>query len=126
MPTPTTTGVPDVNVERWLDTLVTLSAGAPDVNIQSTDDIALSTTQKSDVNTEVLDVLDTDTFVELGAVPAATSTLVDKINWIFALARNKITQTSTTLTLRDDADAGDIAASTVSDAAGTATRGEFT
>lgn len=37
VPTPTTTGVPDVNVERWLDTLVTLGAGAPDVNVQSMD-----------------------------------------------------------------------------------------
>lgn len=37
VPTPTTTGVPDVNVERWLDTLVTLSASTPDVNVQSMD-----------------------------------------------------------------------------------------
>ncbi len=37
VPAPTTTGVPDVNVERWLDTLVTLGAGAPDVNVQSMD-----------------------------------------------------------------------------------------
>ncbi|MHA2067291.1 MAG: hypothetical protein ACXABY_23230 [Candidatus Thorarchaeota archaeon] len=37
VPTPTTTGVPDVNVERWLDTLVTLGAGAPDVNVASMD-----------------------------------------------------------------------------------------
>jgi len=48
VPAPSTTGVPDVNVERWLDTLVTLSASTPDVNIQSTDDIALSTTQKAE------------------------------------------------------------------------------
>jgi hypothetical protein len=37
VPTPTTTGVPDVNVERWSDTLVTLGAGAPDVNVASMD-----------------------------------------------------------------------------------------
>ena len=37
VPTPTTTGVPDVNVERWLDTLVTLGGGAPDVNVASMD-----------------------------------------------------------------------------------------
>ncbi len=37
VPAPTTAGVPDVNVERWLDTLVTLSASTPDVNVQSLD-----------------------------------------------------------------------------------------
>jgi len=37
VPAPTTTGVPDVNIERWLDTLVTLGAGAPDVNVASMD-----------------------------------------------------------------------------------------
>lgn len=41
-----------VNVLRWLGTSVTLSSGAPDVNIQSTDNIDLSTTQKASVNTE--------------------------------------------------------------------------
>ena len=37
VPTPTTAGVPDVNVERWLDTLVTLSGALPDVNVEAMD-----------------------------------------------------------------------------------------
>ena len=37
VPAPTTTGVPDVNVERWLDTLVTLSGALPDVNVEAMD-----------------------------------------------------------------------------------------
>ena len=41
-----------VDVGSWLGTAVTLSASAPDVNIQSTDDIDLSATQKASVNTE--------------------------------------------------------------------------
>jgi len=79
VPTPTTAGVPDVNVERWLDTLVTLSASAPDVNIQSTDDIDLSATQKTSVNTEVdtaLTDINLDHFVGtasgIPALPAGT------------------------------------------------------
>ena len=36
-PTPTTAGVPDGNVERWLDTLVTLSGALPDVNVEAMD-----------------------------------------------------------------------------------------
>jgi hypothetical protein len=90
-------------------------------------DIAgLNDVSTAQVNAEVLDVLNVDTFAELAAVPAATSTIVDKLNWLFALARNKITQTSTTQTLRNDADGGNIATSTVSDDATTYTRGEFT
>lgn len=85
----------------------------------------LGATAKSDVNAEVLDVLATDTFAEAGAVPAATSTLKDKINWLFALARNKITQTATTQTLRNDADSGSISTSAVSDDGTTFTRAEW-
>lgn len=84
-----------------------------------------TTAAKAEINTEVLDVLTTDTFAEPGAVPAATSSLKDKINWLFALARNKITQTATTQTLRNDADDADIATSTVSDDGTTFTRGEW-
>lgn len=40
------------DVGRWLGTAVTVGNSAPDVNIASTDDIALSTTQKANVNTE--------------------------------------------------------------------------
>jgi len=79
----------------------------------------------SQVNAQVLDVLQTDTFAEPSGVVAATSSLKDKICWLFALARNKITQTSTTQSLRNDADDDDIATSTVSDDGTTATRGEF-
>lgn len=77
------------------------------------------------VNTEVLDVLTVDTFTEIAAVPAATSTLKDKLNWLFGLARNKITQTATTQTLRNDADDATIATSTVSDDGTTFTKGQF-
>lgn len=77
------------------------------------------------VNDEVLDVLAVDTFAEPSSVPAATSTLKDKINWLFALARNKVTQTSTTQTLRNAADSASVATSTLSDDGSTLTRGEW-
>lgn len=77
------------------------------------------------VNAEVVDCLNVDTYAEPASVPAATSTLVDKIKWLFALARNKITQTATTQTLRNDADSANVATSTVSDDGTTFTRGEF-
>jgi hypothetical protein len=87
---------------------------------------SLGATAKSDVNAEVLDVLATDTFAEVSAVPAATSTLKDKINWMFAMARNKLTSSATTKVLRNDADSADIATSSNGESGGTFTRGEWT
>lgn len=46
------------------------------------------------VNAQVLDVLAVDTFTEITAPPAATSSLKDKITWLFMYARNKVTQTA--------------------------------
>ena len=37
VPAPTTTGILDVNTERWADTLVTLSGALPDVNVEAMD-----------------------------------------------------------------------------------------
>lgn len=97
---------------------LTITGGSVNVN-------SLGATAKSEVNTEILDVLTVDTFAEPGSVPSATATLKDKIGWMQALARNKITQTSTTQTLRNDADGANISQSTVGDDGTTFTRGKF-
>ena len=55
--------------------------------------------------------------------PASLRTIAQ---FLGALSRNKITQTSTTQTLRNDADSGTIATSTQSDDGSTFTRNEFT
>jgi hypothetical protein len=54
-----------------------------------------------------------------------TDTLAGKVDWLTALSRNKITQTATVQSLRNDADSADIASAAVSDDATTFTRGEF-
>lgn len=86
---------------------------------------ALENLSAAEVNAEVDTALVTTTYAEPGSVPAATASLKDKIGWLFALDRNKLTQTSTTKTLRNDADSGNIATSAVSDDGTTATRGEY-
>lgn len=87
---------------------------------------ARSAATPAQVNAEVLDVLTVDTFAEPAALPAATSTIKDKLNWLFALGRNKITLTAPGVqTLRNDADSGTIATSTAVDSAGTTTRPEW-
>jgi hypothetical protein len=62
---------------------------------------------------------------ELASVPAVNGTVLQALEWIFLLARNKITQTATTQTLRNDADNANLSTSTVSDDGTTFTRGEW-
>jgi hypothetical protein len=75
------------------------------------------------VNAEMLDVLVTDTHAEV-TIPAATASIKDMIHYTFSRVRNKTTQTATTLTLRNDADSGDLGSATVSDDGTTFTKGE--
>lgn len=116
-------------IQNGLATATNLAtvAGYIDTEIQSiiAAIAALNDLSVADVNAQVLDVLITDTFAEPSSPPAATSSIKDKINWVAALARNKITQTATTTTLRNDADSGNIATSTVSDNGTTFTKGEW-
>ncbi len=79
----------------------------------------------ADVNAQVVDALNVDTYAEPGSIPAATASLVAKIGLLAAIARNKLTQTATTHTLRNDGDSGNIGTATVSDDATTFTRGEY-
>jgi hypothetical protein len=62
---------------------------------------------------------------ESSAVPAATATPLQKLNFLATIARNKITQTSTTQLLRNDADTATIGTATVSDDGTTGIRGKF-
>lgn len=65
------------------------------------------------------------TMTELAAVPGVTASVLEALQWVFLLSRNKITQTATTQTLRNDADSADIATSAVSDDGTTFERAEF-
>lgn len=57
---------------------------------------------------------------------AGGSGFEEVLAWLLALSRNKITQTDTTTTLRNDADSATLSTSTVSSDGTTFTRGEFT
>jgi len=117
----------DTNVDAILvDTGTTLPAQiTSDTDAIDTAIAALNDLSAAQVNAEVVDVIRTDTLAELGAVPAAASTLADKINWLFMLARNQLEQTSTTATLRADNGATAVATAAVSDNATTAQRNEW-
>jgi len=91
-------------------------------------DAAISTrATPAQVNTEVLDVLNTDTFAEPGQeAPPATTTLVKKIGYLYKAFRNKIIATDSQISLyADDTTTVDQKA-THSDDGTTYTRNEFT
>ena len=87
---------------------------------------SLAAQAKTDVNTEVLDVINVDTYTEPGQeAPPVTTTIQKKVSYLYKFMRNKVTQTSTTLSVfADDASTVDQKA-TVSDDGTTYTRGEI-
>jgi hypothetical protein len=86
---------------------------------------SLNNLSAAQVNAEVVDALATDTYAELGAVPAATASLKDKITWLYMLARNERRTTATTDVVRNDANSSDVGTSTMSENGTTFTRGEY-
>jgi hypothetical protein len=75
------------------------------------------------VNAQVLDVLSVDTFGELGSPPAATSSLKDKLVWLFMWARNKATATSSQRKLFADDATTIVSTETITDDGTTFTKG---
>lgn len=104
--------------------LATSQAAADDATLAAI--AALNNLSAAQVNAEVLDVLNTDTFAEPAqGAPAATATLAAKINYLYKAWRNKKTQTATELSIfADDATTVDHKA-TVSDDGTTTTVGEI-
>lgn len=102
---------------------ISLSSGL--VALAAAQQVQLNAQGKADVNAEVLDVLNTDTFAEPGqeAMPA-TTTLVKKIGYLYKALRNKITNDGSTVKLYND-DGTTVAQKwPISDASGTVTRDE--
>jgi hypothetical protein len=78
------------------------------------------------VNAEVLDVLNVDTFAEPGQeAPPATTTLVKKIGYLYKAFRNRITQDASTLRLFNDAGTVVDQKATTADDGTTYTRGKI-
>ena len=119
---------------RSVDVTATGTAGIDWANVEGqTTAVTLSSTTVNDLTTKTgyalsaagVDAIYDEAMTESGGVPAVSASFRDAWRWIFALARNKITQTATTQTLRNDADAGNIATAAVSDDGTTATRAEW-
>jgi len=113
------TDVLQVDVTQLLGTawLTPGTAGTPDVNAKLISaDAATADNLQTAFQT---------TLAEAAAVPAANASLWAKINFLFLKARNKSTQTATTLLVKADDGTTTVATSTVSDDGTTYTRGEL-
>ena len=110
-----------------IDTGTTIPAQiVSEVNAVQSDIAALNDISAASVNAEVVDALNTDTYAEPGqGVPAATTSLAAKINYLYKFLRNKKTQTATDLKVFDDAGTTVDHKSTVSDNGTTFTKGEI-
>lgn len=87
---------------------------------------ALNDLSTVEVNAEIVDALNADTYAEPGqGTPSATATLAAKIGYLYKAFRNRLTQTTTTLSIYDDAGAVVDQKATVSDDGTTYTRGEI-
>ena len=115
-----------VSVTHWSGTAVAApdTAGYPKVTLKSgtgTGEVSLSSGLVSLPATG----LDLVVCAEPASPPALTANLRTALSWLLTLARNKITQTSTTTLVRNDADSGTIGTSTVSDDGTTFIRGKY-
>lgn len=63
---------------------------------------ALNDLSAAEVNAEVLDVLNTDTFGEPTGVPPATASIVTKLGYVYMKDRNRVDVTATDKTFYDD------------------------
>jgi hypothetical protein len=87
---------------------------------------SLAAQAKTDVNNEVVDALNVDVYTEPGqGAPAVSISLAAKIGYLYKAFRNKITQTSTTLSIFDDSGAVVDHKATVTDDGSVYTRSEI-
>lgn len=84
-----------------------LAAIDSDVGIVGSAVAGLNDLSAAQVNAEVLDVLNTDTFAEPTGVPPAAASLAQKLGTLYMMARNKVTVTATKKIYYDDGDAAE-------------------
>lgn len=110
----------------WTVAVRVLTAGTNIVLAKGTGITGFNDLSAAQVNTEVVDVLDTNTSGEPAqGAPPVTASIRTKLDWIFTWIRNKKDNDGTTTKLYADDGATVVAKQTTSDAAGTSTVNEW-
>ncbi len=110
----------------WSTTTRILTAGTNIVLAKGTGVTGFNDISSAQVNAEVVDGLNVDTYAEPGqGAPGATISLAAKINYLYKAWRNKKTQTATLYTLFNDAETVADQKATHSDDGTTYTSGEI-
>jgi hypothetical protein len=117
--------VADSTFER-IKTIDDAYTAARAAKIDNLDAAVTTRATPAQVNTEVLDVMAVDTYAEPGAgAPPVTSTLAQKLTWLFTAWRNKQTSTDAVRTLYADNGSTEVAKSSIGETAGLFTRDEW-
>lgn len=96
-----------VDTDTTIPALIVSETNAVQADIAAVDVNVLTRATPADVNAQVLDVLNVDTFAEPTGVPPATSTLQQKISRVYMALRNGVTVTASDKTFLDDGGAGE-------------------
>jgi len=102
---------------RMAEASIDTTGGAVDTVTAVTNDVGITAT--------AVNLIWDEAMTETTGAPAVTASFREGLKWMFALSRNKLLQTATLTTLRNDADGGDLATSVVADDATTYTRNEW-
>jgi len=102
---------------RMAEASIDTTGGAVDTVTAVTNDVGITAT--------AVNLIWDEAMTETTGAPAVTASFREGLKWMFALSRNKILQTATLTTLRNDADGADLATSVVADDATTYTRSEW-
>lgn len=110
----------------WLELMV-LPANVYDSLVLGTDNLDIEiATVASAAQSVIADAVWDEPVTEPSAIFAWSGTMRNIFNWLGALARNRMVQTSTETTLRNDANSADIATSAISDDGTEFVRSEWT
>lgn len=122
-----TDGHVHADLKEWLGVApLALASQRPQVEVDAYDaTVDFNATQKASVNTEVSDVLKTDLVADRAQqTPPAMPTFEDILSYLYMAWRNELTQDADTLSVKNDAGTV-VCKATVSDVAGTYTKGEM-
>lgn len=86
---------------------------------------ALNDISAAAVKAEIVAALSADTYAEISAIPADTTTLANMLRLVFAMSKNELQQTATQQRLRNGAGTGNIGTAAISSDGTTLTRGKL-